>query len=259
MKHLKLFLFTLIAGFGLTINAQTADEIIETYLENIGGAESWNKLDGIKLSVKINQGGMEIPAEIVRLKEGKQMVVIDIQGQKVKQNVFDGEVLWNTNMMTQKAEKGTQEAAENMKLEKANFPDPFLNYKDKGYSIELMGKEEIDGTNTFKIKLTKSPMLVDGKKEDNISYYFFDTENFVPIAMQNEIKSGPMKGKMSQITFSDYQEVDGLYFAFSMTQGLKDQPGFSMSVDGVELNPDVDVKAFEYPEDEASEEPKDKN
>ncbi len=249
MKTYRLFFLLFLVGFSVTINAQTAEEIIDNYLENTGGIENWDKLEGIKISAKINQGGMEVPAEIVRLKEGKQMIVIDIQGQKVKQNVFDGEVLWNTNMMSQKAEKSTQEAADNMKLEKANFPDPFVNYKEKGYTIELLGEEELDGTNTFKVKLTKSPMLVDGKKEENITYYFFDTENFVPIATHNEIKSGPMKGQTSEITFSDYQEVNGLYFAFSITQGLKGQQGISITIDNIEFNPEVDAKEFEYPEE----------
>ncbi|EDP70895.1 conserved hypothetical signal peptide protein [Flavobacteriales bacterium ALC-1] len=252
MKTLKFIFLALLVSFSYTTNAQTAEEIISTYFENTGGIENWNKLEGIKISAKINQSGMEIPAEIVQLKSGKQMTVINIQGQSVKQNVFDGEVLWNTNMMTQKAEKGTKEATENMKLQKASFPDPFLNYKEKGFAIELIGEEEIAGTNTFKIKLTKTPITVDGKQEENVSYYFFDTENFVPIAIQNEIKLGPSKGKISETTFSDYQEVDGIYFAFSMTQGLKDQPGFSISIDSIELNPEVDAKAFTYPEDEAT-------
>lgn len=252
MKTLKFIFLALLVSFSYTSNAQTAEEIISTYFENTGGIEAWNKLEGVKISAKINQGGMEFPAEIIQLKEGKQMVILNIQGQTVKQNVFDGEVLWNTNMMTQKAEKSDKETTENMKLEKASFPDPFLNYKEKGFTIESMGEEEISGTNTFKIKLTKTPMLVDGKKEENVTYYFFDTENFVPIATQSEIKSGPAKGKVSETTFSDYQEVDGLYFAFSLTQGLKGQPGFSISIDTIELNPDIEAKEFAYPEEAAT-------
>ncbi|WP_299122953.1 outer membrane lipoprotein-sorting protein [uncultured Winogradskyella sp.] len=249
MKTLKLIFLALLVSFSYSSNSQTAEEIISTYFENTGGIEAWSKLEGVKISAKINQSGMEFPAEIIQLKEGQRMVILNIQGQTVKQNVFDGEVLWNTNMMTQKAEKSDQETTDNMKLESTSFPDPFLNYKEKGFTIELLGEEEIAGTNTFKIKLTKKPMIVDSKPEENVTYYFFDTENYVPIATQSEIKSGPAKGKVSETTFSDYQEVDGIYFAYSMTQGLKGQPGFSLSVDKIELNPEIDAKEFAYPED----------
>ena len=177
------------------------------------------------MKAKVNQGGMEIPLEIVRMKDGRQMTSITFQGLELKQGVFDGEVLWGTNMMTQKAEKSDAEATEMMKKEMNDFPDPFLDYQDKGYTVELMGKEDFNGTETFKIKLVKEPITVDGEEVQDVSYYFFETENFVPIAIHSEIKQGQAKGMMSEITFSDYQEVEELYMPFTMSQGVKVQGG----------------------------------
>ena len=51
-----------------------------------------------------------------------------------------------------------------------------------------MGKESIDGTETYKIKLVKEPVTVDGNKEDNITFYYFDADNFVPLVSESEIK-----------------------------------------------------------------------
>lgn len=252
MKNLKLLLFALIVGFTVQANAQTADEIIANYFENTGGIDNWNKIEGIKMSAKINQGGMEIPLEIIQLKDGKQMTVINFQGKELKQGVFDGNVLWSTNFMTQKAEKADQETTDNMKLQKNDFPDPFLNYKEKGYTVEYLGKEKIDGVDTYKIKLTKEPINIDGKKEENVVFYYFDAENYVPLVVQTEIKSGPMKGQSSEVKFSDYQEVGGVYFPFSMTQGLKGQPGQTIAIDKIELNPKVDAKEFAFPEEAAA-------
>ncbi len=251
MKTLKLLAIALIVSFTLTVNAQSADEIITNYFENTGGIENWEKLTGIKMSAKINQGGMEIPIDIIQLKGGNQMTVINFQGKEIKQGVFDGETLWATNFMTQKAEKSDQEATDNMMLSKNDFPDSFLNYKEKNYTVELLGKETIDGTETFKIKLIKEPIMVDGKEEEDVSFYFFDTENFVPIVVQSEIRTGQMKGQISESKLSDYQEVDGLYFPFSLTQGIKGQAGQGITIDKIEVNPEVDAKEFEFPEEEA--------
>ncbi len=251
MKTLKLLFIALILGFSAQLNAQTAEEIIANYFENTGGVDAWKSIEGIKMSAKMNQQGMEIPLDIIRLKNGKQMTVINFQGKQIKQGVFNGETLWSTNFMTQKAEKADQETTDNMKLQVNDFPDPFLNYKENGYSIELMGKETIDGTETFKIKLTKKPVKIDGKDEEDVSYYFFDTENFVPLFVRAEIKAGPMKGQMSESKLSDYQEVGGVYFPFSLTQGLKGQAGPTISIDTIVLNPKVDEKEFEFPEEAA--------
>jgi outer membrane lipoprotein-sorting protein len=251
MKRISLLMLAFIASF--TINAQTADEIINNYFENIGGLENLKKLEGIKMSAKISQQGMEIPLDIVQIKGGKQMTVITFQGKEIKQGVFDGEILWSTNFSNMKAEKNDAEATANMKLESNDFPDSFMDYKTKGYTLELLGKETIEGTETFKIKLTKEPVSIDGKQEESVSFYFFDTENYVPIAVQSEIKSGPGKGMISEITFSDYQEVEGLFFPFSLTQGVKGQPGQPITITKIELNPKVEASAFKFPEETTSE------
>ena len=251
MKTLKLLTLALLIGFASSVQAQTADEILANYFENTGGIDNWKKLEGIKMKAKVNQNGMEIPIEMVQLKGGNQMTVINFQGKELKQGVFDGETLWGLNFMTQKAEKSDKEATDNMMLEKNDFPDPFLNYKENNYTVELLGKEDIEGTETFKIKLVKEPISIDGIKEENVSFYFFDAENFVPIVVHSEMKSGQFKGQMSESKLSDYQEVDGMYFPFSMTQGLKGQPGQAITFDEIVLNPEVDPNAFKFPEEEA--------
>jgi outer membrane lipoprotein-sorting protein len=240
----------LLALFVFTAKAQTADEIISNYLENTGGVENWKELEGIKIEAKLNQGGMEIPLNIIQTKDGKQMTTITFQGTTIKQGVFDGETLWNTNMATMKPEKAPAELTQVQKLEANDFPDSFIDYKEKGYTAELMGKETIEGAETYKIKLTKEPITLDGEEVENVTYYYFDTEAFVPVAQETEVKAGPQKGVMSQAKMSDYQEVDGFYFPFSMSQGVKDGPSQPIEIVSITLNPDVDDSEFAFPEGE---------
>ncbi len=248
MKKIKilsvaLFLLMTQMSFG-----QSAEEIISNYFENTGGFENWGQLEGIKTSAKLNQGGMEIPLDIYQMKDGKQMTVINFQGKEIKEGVFDGENLWSHNFMTMEAERSDAETTDNFKLGLNDFPDSFFNYAEKGYSLEFMGTESFEGSETYKLKLTKEPITVEGSQEQDITFYFFDTENFVPIAMHQEIKAGPAKGMISEITFSDYQEVGGLYFPYAMTQGVKGQPGTPIAIDKIELNPKVDAAQFIFPE-----------
>ena len=232
---------------------QSVDEIINNYFENTGGLENWEKIEGVKMSAKINQQGMEIPIEITQLKDGKMMTKINFQGQEIKQGVFDGEVLWSVNFISQKAEKKDKEATDMVKNEIGDFPDPFLNYKEKGYKVELMGNEFVDGVETYKVKLIKKPNIIEGKEVQNIAYYFFDSENFVPIQVHQEIVIGPSKGMISEIKFSDYDEVGGVYWPFSMIQGVKGQPGQQISFDNIEINPVIDDSEFSFPEENQKE------
>jgi outer membrane lipoprotein-sorting protein len=199
---------------------------------------------------KVSGQGMEIPIEILQLKNGKQYVKITFQGKEIMQGVYDGEVLWNTNFMTQKPEAMTSEQIENFKKNSLHdFPSAFLNYKEKGYAVELLGEENVEGTDCYKLKLIQNKILIDGKEEDAISFYYFDKENFVPIVMESEIKSGPMKGKMMKSTMSDYEEVDGLYFPMALSQ-----MGGPFNIDKIELNPKVDDAIFIMPKVEENKE-----
>jgi hypothetical protein len=249
MRTIKTLFIALLIVALAPLNAQTADEIINNYFENTGGLENWKNLDGVKYTGEINLGQMVLPIEIIQTKKGNTITKANVQGQDFFQEVFDGETLWGTNQMTMAAEKSDSEATENYKNELNDFPDPFIDYKEKEYTVELIGNETIEGTETFKIKLTKEPIKVDGVVTDDISYYYFETENFVPIVMEQEIKSGQGKGMIIQVKFSDYEEVGGLYFAFSINQGVKDQEGSTMiSMKTIELNPEIDIAMFAFPE-----------
>ena len=249
MKTIKtLFILLLFAAFA-PANAQTAEEIIATYLENIGGEENLKKVISAKFVGSVDLGSMVLPVEMIQTTEGYRMTKADVQGQTFYQEVYDGETLWGTNQMTMAAEKSDAEATENFKKNINDFPDPFLDYKSKGYTVELIGNETVEGTDTYKIKLVKEPIMVDGQQTDDISFYYFDTENFVPIVYEEELKSGQGKGMIIQMKYSDYQEVDGIYFPFSMNQGIKDQPGGQLiTLTDITLNGELDKAMFAYPE-----------
>lgn len=249
MRTVKtLFIAMLLLAVTPIVTAQTADEILANYFENTGGLENWKKVTSVKYEGSIGIQGMDLPIEMVQKADGKTLMKADFQGQTFYQNVFDGETLWSTNQMTMSAEKSDAEAAANYKNNANDFPDPFIDYASKGHSIELIGTETVDGTETFKIKLTKEPIMVDGKEEQDITFYYFDTENFVPIVVEKDVKTGPAAGMTSQTKMSDYQEVDGLYFAFSITEGVKDQPGGQqITITNIAVNPTIDDAIFTFP------------
>lgn len=245
----KILFSILFLAITAAAQAQSADEILAKYFENTGGVAKWQSLQGIKMSAKLTQMGMEIPLTMIQLRDGRQATIATFQGKEIKQGMYDGSTLWSTNFMTMKAEKSDAESTENFKIQTADFPDPFLDYQKKGYKVELLGKETVEGTECFKIKLTKKPVKVDGKPEDNISIYYFDTNDYVPVMVESEIKSGQGKGMTSQQKMSDYTEVNGMLFPFTMTQGIKGGPGQPITITAIELNPKAEAAVFAFPTD----------
>ena len=230
-----------------TANAQTVEEIVDNYLENIGGMEQLNAVSSIKMIAKGKAQGMELPITMYQKAPGMVRMDMIFQGKEITQMAFNGEEGWSTNFMTMEAEKWDAEQSAIMKNE-MDFMSSFLGYTEKGYAISLEGEEEIEGTACLKVKLVKKPIVVDGKEEENFSYYYFDKESFVPIMQEEYAKAGPMKGQPSQTYFSDYQEVDGIYFPFSISQKIQGQSIYDMAVESMELNADIEKAMFDYPE-----------
>ncbi|EDM44542.1 conserved hypothetical signal peptide protein [unidentified eubacterium SCB49] len=239
MKNIKnLFIAAMMFAIVPVMTAQNVDEIVASYFENTGGTDAWRNLETLKISASISQGGMEIPVDIYQTKEGKMAVMANFQGMNMTFMAYDGETAWNTNQMTMAPEKLSQEQTDNMKLQKNDFPSPFLDYKDKGYTVEYVGEETMDGAQTHKIKLVQEPIMVNGVKTESITYYYFETENNVPIATEAVVAGQTMKD-----TMSDYEEVDGLYFPFAMTM----MGGMPISIKNIEVNLDIDSKIFAFP------------
>jgi outer membrane lipoprotein-sorting protein len=240
MKTIKLLLVALVVTAFTQVQAQTATEIVENYLEAIGGKENLAKVKSLKMIGKINAQGLVIPIVAVTTTDGSAYVQFDFQGQKMKQLVSNGTKTWSMNMMAQKMEEMPSDMSKMMIKEFKDFPNAFINYKEKGYKIELLGKEPQEGTECFKVKLTKDTMMIDGEEVPNIAFYYFDTESFVPIVVETEVPTGPAKGQMVTVPLSDYQEVDGIYFPFSTAM-----QGMPMTYTEIVVNPEIDATAFE--------------
>jgi len=250
MNKFKLTLVAFSLVFSQIASAITVDEIIDGSFEATGGKAAWSKLSGIKITAEGSQGPMKFPIEMVQLADGRTYMQFSIQGKQLRQNVFDGNTVWSTNMMTMKAEQQSAETIANTKLDANDFPSALYNYKAKGYKAELVGKEELDGSEVYKVRLTKEPISVDGKKVESIEYHYFDVDSLVELATETEIQQGPGKGTIMMSKFSDYDEVDGLYFPFSLAQSAKGgKQFFSLQFKKVELNPKVNDAEFALPKE----------
>lgn len=247
MKRNKLLLsiiaLLITANFSI---AQTADEIVAKYVTKIGGAEKWKAVKTQKSTAKVKVQGLDLPLVIIQKAPNMQRATATFQGKEMVQPCFDGKVCWNTNFMTMKAEKADDETSKNM-VDEAELLDPFIDYAARGYKVSLEGSETVEGTDCFKIKLIRKPILVDGKEEINETFFFFDKENNVPLMSRSTAKKGQAKGAVVETVFSDYQEVDGKFVPFQMTIKYNGQTGQSIQLEKVEFNVPVDDKIFAFP------------
>lgn len=247
MKTIKILAAAVLFTFASISQAQTAEEIVDNYFENTGGIDAWKEIKSMEMTGLAGMGPQEFPFTQTVMADGKMAIQIDLQGQKFTPQAFDGEQMWGTNFQSMKAEAMDAEASSNFKKESKDIIDTFLNYKEKGYTLELLGSETVEGTDTFKIQVTKAPVMVDGKEEPSVATFYFDKENFVPIMSEAAITSGPQKGATTQTLYSDYQEAGAIYYPHSLTVKFNGQVGQTIKVDEIKINTEVDESIFKMP------------
>ncbi len=220
------------------VNAQTVDEILTTMLENTGGVDNWKAVKTRKTIAKMGMQGMEFQGTIYEKHPNQQRIEIDIQGMQLIQ-AYDGETAWWINPMQggMDPQKMPAEMAEQMTSQK--FESEFIDYKEKGHTIELLGKKDVDGTECFELKMTL--------KEGDVQYHYVDTESFAVIMFKMAIKAGPAKGQEAMTYLSDYQEVGGLMIPHSMESKVGGQTMQKITVESIALNPELENKFFAYP------------
>lgn len=239
----------ILALIPVTIQAQTADEILANYFETTGGLDKWKSIKTMKMTGKVPSPQGDFNFVIYKKRSNLYKMEIDVQGTKLIPNAYDGKVAWTLNPFTgsTSAQKLPDEQAVAIK-DQADFDDDFIDYKSKGHEVTLEGTQEIDGVECFKLKFIKNK---NNDEEEVIEYHYFDSENFVPIMQQTYGRVGPQKGQELKTYLSDYQELDnGLIFPFYIeTRTAGGQPAQQITIQSVEMDTEMSDDIFMFPEE----------
>lgn len=233
----KTFLFSIIVLFIFVLGSafsQSVDEIIAKHLQAKGGIEKLKAVNSVKMIGKVITQGIEMPFVMYFKRPNLMRSEAEFQGQKVV-NIYDGEKVWMINPFMGSGEpmEVTGVQAESAK-EQADFDGPLVDYKEKGIKIELLGKEDVEGTPTYKLKVT----LKNGKER----IYYLEANSFLEIKTEStvEIQGNPVT---VNALLSDYKEVNGLKFPFSI-QTSGGPSSTHIIFEAIELNPELEDSLF---------------
>ncbi len=119
--------------------AQTADDVINKYFESVGGIDKWKNLKSMKMTGNLVNADGRIPVYNLsgRLQTNLKSV-LNIQGQEIVPQAFDGETAWMINPFAggNGPAKIPDDQLQAVKDE-SEFEDPFIDYKAKGYEMSL--------------------------------------------------------------------------------------------------------------------------
>ncbi len=233
MKHLRIALFTLASFIAFNASAQTVDEIIDKHIEALGGKEKLSTLKSLRMETNLSVQGMDIPVIQTRVHNVGQRVDISAMG-------MEGFVITTPTagwtfmpFMGQSAAEAMPEDQVKESVDELDLQGSLLNYKEKGHTVELVGKEAVDGTECFKIKLTT--------KGGKARTFFIDPKNYYII---RTVAKATVNGQEQEVTinFADFKKTEEGYVFPHSIGGAFGQG--DMTVTKIEVNKPVDEKIF---------------
>jgi hypothetical protein len=218
----------------------TADEIIANYVAKIGGMDKIQAVKTVKKTGKFTGGG-GFEARIAEENKRENMIRQEFTLQGMTGiTAYDGKEGWKIEPFQGK--KDVEPLGEDelkQIVEDSDFDGPLVHYKEKGNKVELVGKEPVEGTDAWKLKVT----LASG----DVQHYYMDTDYFVPIKVEyKRVVRGAERE--SETSIGDYKEVAGVYFPHSFESGQKGSATRSKVVyDRIEANVPLDDSLFHRP------------
>lgn len=237
MKQFRMLtLSLLLVGAAVGAKAQTLDEVVNKHITAMGGEAKLKALNSQIAEGSLSIQGMDFPLKVINLNQKAMRIEFEAMGTKNIQ-VITPKSGWTFMPVQQQQAPVDSDPADLADAQRdLDLTGELVDYKAKGHTAELIGKETIDGKELFKIKLTR--------KDASISNYFVDPSNWY-VTKRTTNKS--IQGQEIEIieNFSDFKKSgDGYVYAAAVEQLPM---GMKINYTKVEINTPVDEKVFEKP------------
>ena len=235
MKNILKVLSVVAFGF-MSVNsyAQKQEEIIAKHIEAIGGSDNWNKVKSIRSEATMKAQGAEIKMTFIHVDKKAMRQNISLMGMEGYSIITDKEG-WSF-MPFQGQTKPEPMTADDVKNahDDLYLQDKFLTYKELGNKLEYLGKDDMDGTECFKFKMTD--------KNAEETTYFLDASSYLTIKQTSKIKADGKEMENSTM-FSNYKKLpEGIMYPMTVGSGWGDA-----EFTKVEINPVIDENLFKLP------------
>jgi hypothetical protein len=221
-------------------SAQTVDEVLAKHFDAMGGLTKLKAIQSIRTTGRmVLPQGMELPVVLYQKRPKQFRMEFTMQGMTGMQ-AFDGKNAWMVMPMMGSKDPQAMGPDETKQMdEQAEFDGPLVDYKVKGNTVELVGKEQVEGADAYKVKVTL--------KNGDVRMMYFDAETYLQIKVEGKrtVRGTEVE---NESFLSDYKEVDGLMVPFAIESGMKGSPQRQkIVIDKVEYNPAMADSFFAMP------------
>ena len=221
----------------------TVDDVVNMMTEASGGAEalaaSTDQVYTCELTIHM-MPGVESPRTLPMIQTAKRpnkirMDTYGPEGSIVHSDCYDGTTGWIMEM-GQKKDMTEAQLQDNERLAMTWF-DGYLNYQDKGFTLELLADEVVDEQNYMVLRVTD--------KHDNVHKCYINPETHFTERISGNMANFAGEREPGVTTFKDYKMVDGIaQFHHLAVHNATGEMIYEFTIKEVKRNTGVDDGVF---------------
>ena len=222
--------------------AYTAAELAARNIAAKGGAEKVDAIQSLRLSGKllVSGGTVELAYSMLVKRPDAIRYEAQLQGLSRVQAYKAGQA-WQINPFQGRKdpERLSADDAKALGEAAADFTGTLVDYQAKGYQLDYLGTEDIDGTEAHKLRVTRP--------NGDVAYVYLDPDYFLEIRTVNRrIEHGIPHETITD--YGDYEKVNGVYLPFALESYPKGSGARQkLQIDKAEANVAADQSLFEFP------------
>ena len=219
----------------------TVDELVAKNVAAKGGADALRALQAVRLNGKmlVNEGQIQLAYAETKKRPDEVRTEATLQGMTAVE-AYDGKEGWRISPF-QGRKDPEKMSADDVKplMEDAEIDGPLVNWKEKGSTLEYVGREDVDGTSAYKVKVVR--------KNGDVNFVYLDPDHFLEIRILTQrIRHGAQEETETDV--GDYEKIGGVFIPFSIEAGRKGDPDKQkVVIEKAEPNVPVDDAIFHFP------------
>ena len=247
-KNLIAFCFIVVGALCTVASGQTADELIQKNIAARGGIDKIRAAKSMRMTGKLHTDNIEIPATVWIKRPGLVRVEAVFQGMKVVQS-YDGQIAWEINEPEGRAEPEKMSGDDEKDIiELSDIDGPLVDYKAKGSTVALVGKEDLEATPVYKLKVTE--------KNGDVKYIYLDSKSYLELKVSSKRKNDGREVTSDEY-YGAYKSVGGMMMPHSIESRVDGETENQVVIDKIDLNVDIDDSIFKMPKKPAAKPAKD--
>jgi hypothetical protein len=237
MRQIILVVIVLLAAG--SASGQTVEELIAKNIQAHGGMERMKAVKTVRMTATFYAGSFE--AQYLQENKRQNLVREDLTFQRLTAiQAYDGKTGWqiqpfggrmDPELLGEDDLRGMQQDAD--------MDGPLVDYLEKGNKVEYLGREDVDGSDAFKIKVSE--------KNGDIRYFYLDTDAYLEIKIETQrVIRGALRE--TDMLLGSFKEVAGVMFPFLIESGPKGSTDRQkLAIQKIEVNVPIDDSRFAVP------------